>query len=140
MFFEEWDGAIDSAMASTDCPSVDPATWGVSDVRDYFGQYAWPVAIGQMDPVTATTWQGGLGAWATDYQPYAMSLWLDLGVGYQYEVGLEIGYSRTCQDMDYNAGLHLGFYPGFPMPAAAGGPLSDLYITTNLGPTVFFTP
>jgi hypothetical protein len=140
-FNQEWDGALNPAMAATDCPSVSPATWGVSDLRDYFGQFAWPIAIGQMDPLTAANYWTGLPTWATDYQPYAMSLWLDLGPGYAYEMGLTMGYARTCQDMDYNAQPHLGFIPGVPQPAAGpGAALNDLYITTNFGPSVFFTP
>ncbi|MEQ1569003.1 MAG: hypothetical protein ABMA64_25415 [Myxococcota bacterium] len=91
---------LPAAGGATDCPPLDPILWGTSDVLSLLETQQWGIGLGEMVGVSAdleAVVTGGGGDWATDWEPYVFSMYVDFGAGVAEEVGFAFSSEAPCE-------------------------------------------
>ena len=93
---------IDAVDGVTDCPELDSAVYGTSDIRALLDDLDWGVAIGSLGDVEApleAAVTGDGGDWDTDWAPYVHGNWVTWDRSEVQALGYTFNYNATCDEV-----------------------------------------
>ncbi len=122
-----WEGysfSLNGNDGFTDCGNLD-GTLGYADVRLWAASRTWRIGIGGMtssmraDLQSAVDGALGAGTWASEWDPYVLSQYVDFGGANALETTYTMAFPHTCYDMTTNGTGSLT-----PNNAANSGPVN----------------
>jgi hypothetical protein len=101
--FDSWALTLVANTGNSDCPTMQGG-FGYTDVRDWIASRSyWGVAYGEMvdlrPELQALVNSYYPGAWATDWAPNVMAIFVDFGTPQVGESGWAFNYDHTCYDV-----------------------------------------